>query len=97
MNGAIDADVLNYLVDGKFKRIGKTPSLVEWQQERDQLEWDLRMNAWSRIMGKQEAAYWAEPQCMSMSDLSTLFASESPASRAGGRGIAGSHFTRRIY
>ena len=31
------------------------------------------MNAWSRIMGKQEAAYWAELQCMSMSDLSTLF------------------------
>ena len=52
MNGTIEADVLNYLADGYFKRIGKTPSLVEWQERRDQLEWDLRMNAWSRIMGK---------------------------------------------
>ena len=73
MNGTIEADVLNYLVDGYFKRIGKTPSLTEWVQERDRLEWDLRMNDLSRIMGKQEPAYWAGPQCVSMSDMSTLF------------------------
>ena len=73
MNGTIESDVLDYLADGIFKRIGKTPSLTEWIQERDRLEWDLRMNALSRIMGKQEPAYWAGPQCMSMSDMSTLF------------------------
>ena len=74
MNGMTESDVIDYLVDGIFKRIGKTPSLhEEWVQERDRLEWDLRMNDLSRIMGKQEPAYRAEPQCMSMSDMSTLF------------------------
>ena len=73
MTGTIESDVLDYLADGIFKRIGKTPSLTEWIQERERLEWDLRMNALSRIMGKQEPAYWAGPQCMSMSDMSTLF------------------------
>ena len=28
MNGTIESDVLDYLVDGKFKRIGNTPSLI---------------------------------------------------------------------
>jgi hypothetical protein len=71
MNGTIDPDELNYLVDLKFKRIGHTPSIGEWQQERDRLEWDLLMNGWSPIIGKQEAACFAEVQCMS-SALSTL-------------------------
>ena len=83
MNGTIESDVIeylesdvfDYLVDCKFKRFGNTllPSIEEWQQERDRQERDLRRNGWSRIMGKQEAAYRAELQCMSVSDLSTLF------------------------
>ena len=73
MNGMTESDLLDYLVDGKFKRMGITPSLTKWVEERDRLEWDLRMHDLSRIMGKQEPAYWAGPQCMSMSDLSTLF------------------------
>jgi hypothetical protein len=73
MNGMTESDVLDYLTDGIFKRIGKTPSLTEWIQERDRLQWDLRMKDLSRIMGKQEPAYRAELQCMPMSDMSTLF------------------------
>jgi hypothetical protein len=75
MNGTIESDVIDYLVDCKFKRIGDTtlPSIEKWRQERDRQERDLRRNGWSRIMGKQEAAYRAELQCMPMSDLSMLF------------------------
>ena len=68
MNGTIASDLLDHLVDGKFKWIGKAPSLTEWKEERDRLEYALRMHAWSRVMGKQEAAYSAEPW-----DLITLF------------------------
>ena len=71
----LESDVIDYLVDCKFKRFGDTllPSIEEWRQERDRQERDLRRNGWSRIIGKQEAAYRAELQCMSVSALSTLF------------------------
>jgi hypothetical protein len=83
MNGTIESDVIEYpasdvieyLVDRKFKPAGDAPfpSFEEWQQERDRQERDRLRKGWSRIMGKQEAAYRAELQCMPMSDLSTLF------------------------
>jgi hypothetical protein len=69
------SDVIDYLVYRKFKPAGDAPfpSFEEWQQERDRQERDRLRKGWSRIMGKQEAAYRAELQCMPMSDLSTLF------------------------
>ena len=73
MNGTIESDVIDYLVERKFKRFGNTllPSIEEWRQERDRRR--KPGHGWHRIIGEQEAAYRAELQCMSVSALSTLF------------------------
>ena len=73
MNGTIESDVIDYLVDCKFKRAGDAPfhSFEEWRQERDRRR--KPGHGWHRIIGEQEAAYRAELQCMSVSALSTLF------------------------
>jgi hypothetical protein len=73
MNGTIESDVIDYLVEREFKLFGDTPlpSIEEWRQERDRRR--KPGHGWHRIIGEQEAAYRAELQCMSVSALSTLF------------------------
>ena len=65
----IESDVIDYLVDCKFKRVGDTPfpSFEEWRERRKTQEGDSRTFLGVR---EDEAAYRLELERMSLSALS---------------------------